>query len=201
MELELHTLQPFNGRLYAREQPSQCETLARGNTSNRLRLPLPVDERAEAACGVRREADGRYSAVVVVQQHPLVQRKGDRLVRVVCSVHGHSQVVSSGYQLLSPLPDTEQHLSGEPATTLVNGSAPTAQVQLRITDANGQDVMGARLGQQLQLRIERSDASEALHMQATHLLAMSSAGNQQIALIDANGFVEHLVSFFHNLTS
>lgn len=190
MELELHTLQPFNGRLYAREQPNRCETLARGNTSNRLRLPLPTDEQASIGeCGVRREPDGRYSAIVVVQQHPLVQRKGDRLVRVVCSVHGHSQVVSSGYQLLSPPPDTEQHLSGEPATTLVNGSAPAAQVQLRITDANGNDVMGARLGQQLQLRIERSDASEALHMQATHLLAMSSSGNQQIALIDADGYI------------
>lgn len=72
-------------------------------------------------------------------------------------------------------------------STVVNASATSPEIRLRITDANGQDVQGTKLGEQLQLRIELKNEDSALDMQATHLMAMSGHTQQQIALIDSNG--------------
>lgn len=201
MELQLETLEPFSGRIYARDDPQRCETFARGATSNRLRLPLPSSVLRSTTpannnmCGVQQEQEGRYSSTVVIQYHPLIQRKGDRLVRVVCNLRGGSQVVSSGYQLLATANNFSgsnqvgSTFNGEPTTTVVNGSAANPHVLLRITDLQGLDVQGAKLGQQLQLRIERLDEPDtaAMHMQATQLVAMSSTSAHQIILIDQNG--------------
>lgn len=43
---------------------------------------------------------------------------------------------------------------------VVNATAPSPNVRLRITDRNGADVAGARLGDELFLRIEMDDDSE-----------------------------------------
>lgn len=72
-------------------------------------------------------------------------------------------------------------------STVINSSATLPDIRLRITDANGQDVQGTKLGEQLQLRIELKNEDSALDMQATHLMAMSGHTQQQIALIDQNG--------------
>ena len=72
-------------------------------------------------------------------------------------------------------------------STVVNASATSPEIRLRITDASGQDVQGTKLGEQLQLRIELKNEDSALDMQATHLMAMSGHTQQQIALIDHNG--------------
>ncbi|KAK4336805.1 hypothetical protein RND71_044027 [Anisodus tanguticus] len=80
----------------------------------------------------------------------------------------------------------EFHVENQ-GSTVVNASATSPEIRLRITDSSGQDVQGTKLGEQLQLRIELKNEDSALDMQATHLIAMSGHTQQQIALIDHKG--------------
>ena len=68
----------------------------------------------------------------------------------------------------------------------MNTTAPSPNIRLRITDAEGQDVTGARLGDELHLRIELDDDS-VFGIFARDLLAKSGKTDETIVLIDSNG--------------
>lgn len=51
MTVALNTLNPFNGRLYAKEDPINCESIGRSETSTMLMLPF----NSRSGCGVREE--------------------------------------------------------------------------------------------------------------------------------------------------
>jgi hypothetical protein len=46
------------------------------------------------------------------------------------------------------------------ATAIVNATAPSPSIRLRITDAEGRDIVGAKLGERIYLRVEIDDDSE-----------------------------------------
>lgn len=72
-------------------------------------------------------------------------------------------------------------------TSIVNATAPSPNIRLRITDKEGQDITGARLGDELYLRIEMDD-DEVFGIFARELVAKSGASrNESIMLIDSDG--------------
>ena len=72
-------------------------------------------------------------------------------------------------------------------TSIVNATAPSPNIRLRITDKNGKDITGARLGDELFLRIEMDD-DEVFGIFARELMAKSGSNqNESIMLIDSDG--------------
>ena len=49
---------------------------------------------------------------------------------------------------------------GRVATAIVNATAPSPRIRLRIVDREGNDINGARLGEELYLRLDLDDDSE-----------------------------------------
>ena len=52
-------------------------------------------------CGVTRQEEGVLSAVVVVQHHPVLQRKGDKAVQLLCFFAAQDKVVTNNYDVLA----------------------------------------------------------------------------------------------------
>ena len=72
-------------------------------------------------------------------------------------------------------------------TSIVNATAPSPNIRLRITDKEGQDITGARLGDELYLRIEMDD-DNVFGIFARELVAKSgNSQNESIMLIDSEG--------------
>ena len=46
------------------------------------------------------------------------------------------------------------------ATAIVNATAASPTIRLRITDAQGRDIVGAKLGEKIYLRVEMDNDSE-----------------------------------------
>ena len=48
-----------------------------------------------------RDDAGVVSAVVVVQHHPVIQRKGDKAVQILCYFQDQSKLVTNSYDVIS----------------------------------------------------------------------------------------------------
>ena len=59
------------------------------------------EEGRGGVCGVSREEGGVYSSVVVVQHHPVIQRKGDRAVQLYCFFETGDKTVTNSYDVLA----------------------------------------------------------------------------------------------------
>ena len=101
MTVTLNTEEPFTGRLFAQNggRGSECET--RGNARTETQLTFFFEDSAAARCGVQREERGVYSNVIVVQHHPVIQRKGDRAVQLFCYFETGDKVVTNSYDVLA----------------------------------------------------------------------------------------------------
>ena len=99
MTVTLNTEEPFTGRLFAQSAGRDCET--RGAARTETQLTFFFEEAAAARCGVEREERGVYSNVVVVQHHPVIQRKGDRAVQLFCYFETGDKVVTNSYDVLA----------------------------------------------------------------------------------------------------
>lgn len=97
MTVSLNTIDPFNGRLYAKEDPTGCESMGRSGTNTALTMPF--NPRGGERCGVR-EDNGKYTSLVVIQHHPQIQRKGDRIVHVACHFEATNRTISNTYSVL-----------------------------------------------------------------------------------------------------
>ena len=78
---------------------------------------------------------------------------------------------------------------GQPPPSVLNGTAETPVVRLRITTDQGQDVTGTRLGEKLFLRIEM-DSQSIFGMFARNLRALrgdSQENQESIQLLDERG--------------
>jgi len=50
---------------------------------------------------VRYDVQGVYSNVIVIQHHPVIQRKGDRAIQLYCYFETGDKVVTNSYDVLS----------------------------------------------------------------------------------------------------
>ena len=51
-------------------------------------------------CGLESNLDGSYSLVVVVQQHPVIQRAGDKAFQLFCYFDTQTKVITNGYDVI-----------------------------------------------------------------------------------------------------
>lgn len=173
MTLNLRTNEPFRGRMYVRDDPIACETLGRSTLSSSLMIPF----QSQARCA-QRELVNRFSSIVVVQQHPLIQRKSDRYIKLVCDFQTANKTVMSTYNVVAN-PWT--------STALINATSFAPQIKLRITDRFNNDVGGAKLGDELFLNIE-AETDSVYDMVARSVMAKSGgAESESIMLIDKDG--------------
>lgn len=209
MTLNLRTSERFTGRMYVRgeltgvgsmgvsanhQHQLGCELAGRAASASSASLTIPygnplssassnlgggTGNSLESRCFARDAQAGKYSTIVVVQQHPLIQRKSDRFIKLVCDYQASSKTISSSYNV-------NTNLWASSTTALVNGTSHAPKIKLRITDRRGGDVSGAKLGDELVLRVE-ADADSPYDMSARSVLAKSGQSRESIALIDARG--------------
>ena len=98
MTVILVTEEAFTGRVYTEQGGRECEV--RGNGRTDTRLVVGLEPQSLARCGVRRE-DGVLTTVVTVQHHPVVQRRGDKAVRVICYFDDINKVVTDSYDIIA----------------------------------------------------------------------------------------------------
>ena len=99
MRVTLSTEEPFTGRLYSEKGGRQCQ--ARGAARTQTELVVGLDDQSLARCGVTRPEAGLLSAVVVVQHHPVIQRRGDKAVQVLCYFQDNNKVVTNSYDIIA----------------------------------------------------------------------------------------------------
>lgn len=194
MTVTLTTDEGFGGKLYAFKNPRGCQARGTGRTETALTFLYEEEEQDEAyaRCGVEREADGIFSNTVVIQNHPIIQQKGDRAIKIYCYFETGEKTVTNSYDVLAdtiPPEETDDEdvteVPGLP-TSVVNSTAPSPQVVLRITDSQGNDISGTRLGEDLYLRIEL-DGDSIFDIFARNLVAQSGVDDETIVLLDDRG--------------
>jgi len=182
MTITLSTTQPFTGRLFSQSAGRECQT--RGSARTATELTIFFEEEDAARCGLEREEQGAYSMVVVVQHHPVIQRRGDRAVQLYCYFDTGLKVVTNGYDVLADTIDGGTKISTP--SSILNNTAPAPGVRLRITTSTGEDISGTKLGQKLFLRIEM-DTESIFGIFAKSLKAISGVEDDSIELLDAKG--------------
>ena len=98
LAVTLTTDQPFTGRLFSQAGGSQCGT--RGTGRRETALVVGLDQGSVQRCGVERR-EGVVSTVIVVQHHPVIQRRGDKAVQVLCYFQATNKVVTNSYDIIA----------------------------------------------------------------------------------------------------
>ena len=122
--------------------------------------------------------------MVVVQHHPVLQRKGDKAVQLYCFFTAQDKVVTNNYDVLSDTVDGGFAISTP--STVVNATAASPGVRLRIVTDNGEDISGTRLGEKLYLTIEM-EKDTVFGIFAKNLRAISGDSVDFIQLLDDRG--------------
>ena len=177
--------------MFAVKNPRGCFTKGTGNTETRLTF---LYEDPENKCGVKKEERGVFSNTIVIQQHPIIQQKGDRAIKLFCFFEAGEKTVTNSYDVIADTirPDEDEITIGDETavtgipTSIVNATAPSPSVLLRIVDAEGRDIAGTRLGQPLFIRIEL-DGDTIFDIFARNLVAKSGLDEEEIVLLDDRG--------------
>merc|ERR1712029_821913 len=137
---------------------------------------------------------GVYSSTIMIQQHPIIQQRGDRAIKLYCFFEAGEKTVTNSYDVIADTirPEEEEITFGDGTTvtgiptSIVNATAPSPSVILRIVDENGNDISGTRLGQALFIRIEL-DGDSIFDIFARNLVAKSGLDEEEIVLLDDRG--------------
>ncbi len=191
MTVTLNTVDGFEGKMFAVKNPRSCFTKGSGETQTRLTF---LYEEPDNRCGVQREERGVYSNTIVIQQHPIIQQKGDRAIKLYCFFEAGEKTVTNSYDVIADTirPDDEEVQIGDETavtgipTSIVNATAPSPSVLLRIVDSEGRDISGTRLGEALFIRIELVGDS-IFDIFARNLVAKSGLDEEEIVLLDDSG--------------
>lgn len=95
-----------------------------------------------------------------MQQHPLIQKRGDAAFRLVCTFPETNRTLTQtlGFEKESESRLVEASSAPGPvlgiATSVINATAKTPAVVLKILDRNGHDVSGVSLGDELYFKVE-----------------------------------------------
>ena len=103
MTVTLTTKEGFGGKLYAYQNIRGCQSKGKGRTETSLRFFYEEDEAdipKAQQCGVKEEKKGIFSNTVVIQNHPIIQQKGDRAIKLYCYFDTGEKTVSNSYNVL-----------------------------------------------------------------------------------------------------
>ncbi|XP_022252165.1 uncharacterized protein LOC106468151 [Limulus polyphemus] len=180
MLLTLNFQSPFNGRVYAKGNPTQCFVVGQGQST--LQFAISLGSR----CGTRKEELKVYANEVVVQQHPIIVMDTDKTIRVVCSFETGERTVTMDVFGRNGEKGMEVTTRRPSISSIVTNTAPPPNVAMRILDPSGRDAHVVGLGDEIELRIDLTDPSTAFAIFARNLYARSSNG-ESLFLIDSNG--------------
>ncbi|GIX68013.1 uncharacterized protein CEXT_411601 [Caerostris extrusa] len=175
MQLILKTREPFDGRIYSQSKPYSCQVYGDKQTVTKFVMDV------KGQCGVELESDDHLTNTVVVQYHPLIQQKGDRVIKLYCSLFEETnRTISKTFRVSQGL---------EPAVTaVVNATAPTPNIRLRITDANGTGYYWYQnWGTFCISALKSTKIVSVFGIFARDMTAKNGRGDQMIPLIDAEG--------------
>jgi hypothetical protein len=173
MVAKLKTHSPFYGKMYSSALLPECEVFGHGKLATSLEYPLngcgvfkygqvikKVFKWESLICQKCRDGDGSFVGNLIVQQHPLIQKRGDAAFRLVCTFPETNRTVT---QKIAFEKESESRLveSGSApvpilgiATSVINATAKSPAVTLRIIDRHGNDVSGVTLGDELFFKVE-----------------------------------------------
>merc|ERR1719433_352854 len=190
MTITLNTEEGFEGKMFALKNPRGCKKRGTGETETRLTF---LYEDPDNRCGVEREERGVFSNTIVIQNHPIIQQKGDRAIKLYCFFSAGEKTVTNSYDVIADTirPGDDDVLADDTTatgipTSIVNATAPEPSVILRIVDENGDDISGTRLGQALYIRIEIV-GDTIFDIFARNLVAKSGLEDEEIKLLDDRG--------------
>ncbi|XP_037068708.1 uncharacterized protein LOC119090015 [Pollicipes pollicipes] len=175
MTVRLRTEEPFTGRIFALDAPTSCEVRGTGQRTTEATFYY-----ADGRCGVVRETAQSYTALVVIQLHALIQRRGDRATKLLCTYDTAEKTISTGLDLLV------DRIDAAVVTATVNATAATPRVSLHVRDTSGADVSGTALGEPLFLSLEL-DHTSIFGMFARNLVARGGSSGESIVLLDERG--------------
>ena len=98
MTVSLNTEEPFSGLLFSQSGGRNCQT--RGSQRTETELQILFRDTDVDRCGLERQLDGSYSLIVVVQQHPVIQRAGDKAYQLFCYFDSETKVITNGYDVI-----------------------------------------------------------------------------------------------------
>jgi hypothetical protein len=117
-----------------------------------------------------RDSDGSFVGNLVVQQHPLIQKRGDAAFRLVCTFPETNRTVTQkvAFEKESESRLVEAGSAPAPilgiATSVINATAKSPTVTLRIIDRNGNDVSGVSLGDELFFKVDVEPTSKFIRV-------------------------------------
>ncbi|XP_026467113.1 uncharacterized protein LOC113370637 [Ctenocephalides felis] len=187
---------PFRGRLYASGYSDFCGVQGRGSKETLLRIPLSAGSGRPERCGITRAFSRAernrtlLSTLLVVQNNPIIQTQGDRLVRVGCVLDesGKQEFFTPNDATLHGAVtfDDNQPMPSQ-GSIVINSSAATPAVTLSLLDTDLNIAQDAQLGQRLEMRIEITPADGPYDVRAINLIARSEDGRASILLLDNRG--------------
>ncbi|XP_001604126.2 uncharacterized protein LOC100120484 isoform X1 [Nasonia vitripennis] len=199
LTIELHTTEPFVGRMYASGYSESCGVQGHGSNVTTLVLSLPDTSHIDTApmtCGLTPaysvDQDNQTRAViwstVIVQFNPIIQRLGDQAVRVGCTLESgevpspRSVTLNSGFTFI----DSNAGLPPV-ASTVMNRSSVVPTVSMDILDESMNRANVTHIGQRLFLKISIQPDHGPFDIQAGHLVASTESGDSSLLLLDKMG--------------
>ncbi|KAK9500119.1 hypothetical protein O3M35_001443 [Rhynocoris fuscipes] len=201
MSVTLH--QPkFQGRLFVQGHADSCWSQGKGSDSTTLVLPLPDNStnrcNLNVAYSVGEINRTLASAVVVVQNHPLIQTVSDRVVKVTCLISESATGPTNNLTLATGLsvlePGIQNQIIGEGGNVVHNGTSPRARMRI-IDQRTGKYATNIRLGDPLQLVIDIEPPFNVNMVRAGHLIASSGSHMDSLLLLDFRGCPPDLQAF------
>ena len=104
MTVTLSTKEGFEGVLYSYSNVKGCRSRGLQRTETALRFFYEEEEEAiprNERCGVVKEEKGIFSSTVVIQNHPIIQQKGDRAIKIYCYFETGEKTISNSYNVLA----------------------------------------------------------------------------------------------------
>ena len=160
MTVTLKTEETFTGRLFAQDTGRDCQIL--GTARTETKLSFYFEPSAAAKYGVERGERGVYSSVVVVQHHQVIQRKGDRAVKLLCYFETGDKVVTNSYDVIC----TTRHSNPPPDISWLQDAYPLTSVQQNNT--NEKNSSKWRSEAMLQHRFTNPDMGRELYCVVKH---------------------------------
>ncbi|XP_076353547.1 uncharacterized protein LOC143248750 [Tachypleus tridentatus] len=172
MTLHVETQEPFKGKIFSKSKPRTCKLYGQGQKDIWFTMPVLLPK-----CGIIKEDQQTFINTLVVQEHPIIQRKVDHVVLLRCIINNKNNTVMS---------TTDITVRGGSTPSIINATAPSPYIHLKITDSSNQEVTGTKLGEDLSFQIETNNNS-IFDISARELVARNSRSDEFITLLDDRG--------------
>ena len=174
MTANIRTSSLFDGKVYAKGSPVTCMEDIESSMEFSITMKY-----TDIECGVEREGLGGYINEVIIQHHDSIVTSADLGLELSCEYDLTNKSVSNQVDL---------QITGEIAPSLFEENrVDIPNVQMRVSDDNGQDVQSAVVGDPLKMTWEILDEQSPYEVFVRDLVATDGATNTELLLIDERG--------------